>query len=325
MTDLADRISRAAVAALDLAPFDDRYASLSRQVLAGGASRFTRVIASDEAVHYVIPVGLVSERVAYGALVLQDHRAGVLWRDADGLDRATVVARDEAMSATFAPVVLGSQEWMRFEVAAGSGTLSFLAPPVAGSLLDRTLIDFFQATAGARPAADVVITTGDDPETTAVQPAIDEATSSPGPDASAAPGGEPEPDTATEPVVADPDATAVYAPFADEGAGHTDPVVPDAGAARSSATVQNTSVHEPGPLETQPFGLYRDEAPAAPPTEHLPVVAATPVLVTPMGVAAEVTEAVQPGMSRTTAGFLIGFFGILLIGGLAIAVRLLGS
>ena len=38
MSDLADRISRAAVAALDLAPFDDRFGRLSRQVLAGGAS-----------------------------------------------------------------------------------------------------------------------------------------------------------------------------------------------------------------------------------------------------------------------------------------------
>ena len=41
MSDLADRISRAAVAALDLAPFDDRFSRLSRQVLA-------RMVSGDE-------------------------------------------------------------------------------------------------------------------------------------------------------------------------------------------------------------------------------------------------------------------------------------
>ena len=76
MPDLADRISRAAVAALDLAPFDDRYGRLSRQVLAGGASRFQRVTADDQAVHFVIPVGLAGQRIDYGALVLQDRQAG---------------------------------------------------------------------------------------------------------------------------------------------------------------------------------------------------------------------------------------------------------
>ncbi len=342
MTDLADRISRAAVAALDLAPFDDRYASLSRQVLAGGASRFSKVIANDQALHYVIPVGLVGERVAYGALVLQDHQAGVLWRDADGLDRAVVVARDDAVSATFSPVILGSQEWMRFDVTGGSAPLSFLAPPVAGSLLDRALIDFFRAKAGARSAVDVFIATDDDPETTAVQPPVVDEPSTPAEPASPAqPEIAREPAAAVAPVVADLDATAVYTPFADgvpaepaRGAG-TDT---GADAARRSAATQATAVQqapvpaasaqETVPLVAQPFGLYRDEAPVPQPTAALPVAppqapAPTPVRVGP--IAAQVTEAPQPSMSRTTAGFLVGFFGILLIGGLAIAVRLLGS
>lgn len=362
MTDLADRISRAAVAALDLAPFDDRYASLSRQVLAGGASRFSKVIANDQALHYVIPVGLVGERVAYGALVLQDHQAGVLWRDADGLDRAVVVARDDAVSATFSPVILGSQEWMRFDVTGGSAPLSFLAPPVAGSLLDRALIDFFRAKAGARSAVDVFIATDDDPETTAVQPPVVDEPSTPAEPASPAqPEIAREPAAAVAPVVADLDATAVYTPFADgvpaepaRGAGtdtgadaarrseatRTTAIqqapVPAASAQRAplpAASAQQApppaaSAQETVPLVAQPFGLYRDEAPVPQPTDALPVVlpqapAPTPVRVGP--IAAQVTEAPQPSMSRTTAGFLVGFFGILLIGGLAIAVRLLGS
>lgn len=336
MTDLADRISRAAVAALDLAPFDDRYANLSRQVLAGGASRFSRVIANDQAVHYVIPAGLVGERVAYGALVLQDHQAGVLWRDADGLDRTAVVSRDDAMKATFSPVVLGAEEWMRFDITSESGVLSFLAPPVAGSLLDRTLIDFFRATAGARSTADVFIAV-DDPETTAVQPAVvDER-------APAETETPPEPEPAAESVAADPEATAVYAPFADEEPSDPEPVAADAEATQVAEVVaavpsSPVSAEETAPLATQPFGLYRDEAPvpqptAPPPTVPLPTAplptaplpTAPPAYVLPMAGTAEVTQTPQPSMSRTTAGFLLGFFGILLIGGLAFAVRLLGS
>ena len=63
MPDLADRISRAAVTALDLAPFDERFAALSRQVLTGGASRFTKIIDERQAISYVIPVGVAGERI----------------------------------------------------------------------------------------------------------------------------------------------------------------------------------------------------------------------------------------------------------------------
>lgn len=147
MPDLADRISRAAVAALDLAPFDDRFGRLSRQVLAGGATRFQRVTADDQAVHFVIPVGLAGQRIDYGALVLQDRQAGILWRDAMGLDHSVVVPREDA-AATFSSLTLGGERWMRFDVEGPGERMAFLVPPVSDPLLARTLVDFFQARPG---------------------------------------------------------------------------------------------------------------------------------------------------------------------------------
>ena len=152
MPDLADRISRAAVAALDLAPFDDRYGRLSRQVLAGGASRFQRVTADDQAVHFVIPVGLAGQRIDYGALVLQDRQAGILWRDAMGIDHSIVVPRADG-AATFSPLTLGGEQWTRFDVDGDGQHLAFLVPPVSDPLLRSTLIDWFGARPGDRHTA----------------------------------------------------------------------------------------------------------------------------------------------------------------------------
>ncbi|MFT3875101.1 MAG: hypothetical protein QM708_01535 [Propioniciclava sp.] len=340
MSDLADRISRAAVAALDLAPFDDRYGRLSRQVLAGGASRFKQVITDDQAVHYVIPVGLVGERVAYGALVLQERQAGVLWRDADGLDHTALVPRDETLSARYAPVLLGAEEWMRFDVTAASARLAFLAPPVTGPLLDRALIDFFRAEPGAPVIMDDRVLTSDDTDTTAIQPAV-----------------EPEPEPDDVGGHHDSDATSFYDPYADDAPDHraeptapvaaapsvpepapATPVVtpaqvpPRASALSSQDTVPSqTTVPLPPVAPPAPFDIYRDEAPSAPgataampaapaPAVRMPVapapVAAAPAVVTPVA---------KPGMSRTTAGFLIGFFGVLVVAGAAFALRLIGG
>ena len=149
MSDLADRISRAAVAALDLAPFDDRFSRLSRQVLAGGASRFGRVVADDQAVHFVIPVGLAGERIDYGALVLQDRQAGILWRDAAGMDHGSVVRRTVDTHSSFSSLTLGGEQWMRFDVESAGEHLTFLVPPVNSPLLRSTLIDFFRARPGS--------------------------------------------------------------------------------------------------------------------------------------------------------------------------------
>lgn len=151
MPDLADRISRAAVAALDLAPFDDRFASLSRQVLTGGASRFARVIDERQAISYVIPVGVAGERIDYGALVLQPEGAGLLWRDARGADHHASVSVTPTTPATYSTVSLGGEPWVRFSIGSAS-RLTFLVPPVKSRALLPTLIDHFGATPGPAPS-----------------------------------------------------------------------------------------------------------------------------------------------------------------------------
>lgn len=151
MPDLADRISRAAVAALDLAPFDDRFAQLSRQVLTGGASRFSKIVDERQAVSYVIPVGVAGERIDYGALVLQPDLAGLLWRDAAGVDHHASVSITPSTPATYSTVSLGGESWTRFSVG-GASRLTFLVPPVKSRALLPTLVDFFGATSGPAPA-----------------------------------------------------------------------------------------------------------------------------------------------------------------------------
>ena len=151
MPDLADRISRAAVAALDLAPFDDRFAALSRQVLTGGAARFGRVVDERQAISYVLPVGVAGERIDYGALVLQPEASGLLWRDADGIDHHASVSVTPSTPATYAEVSLGGEPWVRFSVGAAS-RLTFLLPPVKSRALVPMLVDYFGATPGPAPA-----------------------------------------------------------------------------------------------------------------------------------------------------------------------------
>lgn len=164
MPDLADRISRAAVAALDLAPFDDRFAQLSRQVLTGGASRFSKIVDERQAVSYVIPVGVAGQRIDYGALVLQPDLAGLLWRDPSGVDHHASVSVTPSTPATYSTVSLGGESWTRFSVG-GASRLTFLVPPVKSRALLPTLVDFFGAESGPAPATVL-------PEPTPPQPAV---------------------------------------------------------------------------------------------------------------------------------------------------------
>lgn len=324
MSDLADRISRAAVAALDLAPFDDRFGRLSRQVLTGGASRFMRAIADDQTVHYVIPVGLVGEHTGYGALILQDHQAGLLWRDSSGLDHAAIMPREASLSAGYGPVLLDAEEWLRFDVPA-EPPVSFLAPPVAGSMLDRTLISFFRAKPSPVAAVSATI----------VAPAL--------------PQPEPEPAEETgentaidlEPADGsgehDPEATAVYT----FEAGEDDDTQTDAAAAEpeeAAVPVATRALPEFPVAASAPaahampttVSIYRDENPewSRPPATFAEPGSVLTGPVQPAPVATIVTgatAAAPPSMSRTTSGFLIGLFGVLLVGGAAIALRLLGA
>lgn len=316
MPDLADRISRGAVAALDLAPFDDRFSRLSRQVLAGGASRFARVIVDDRPVQYVVPVGLAGEHIDYGALVLQDGHAGVLWRDASGVDRHANVTLGAGPHSTVTPVNLGGEQWLRFDVAGDGEPLAFLVPPVSTPRLRNTLIAFFDARPGQRRserplpepepvAAPAVVFP--DPEPTEPIPVQDAD----------------EPVGATAPVAAG--RGDEWAPDADEQSDRV--TAPDAAAAGAERTEVLHDPAPPAPEHAAPFDLYRDDqrqpgpraqqstawAPGPPPSAERRTVEAAPVYAEP------------GGTSATLRGFLIGLFPTLVIGGIALAIRYLGS
>lgn len=361
MSDLADRISRAAVAALDLAPFDDRYGKLSRQVLAGGASRFARVTSDDQSIHFVIPVGLAGERIDYGALVLQDRQAGIVWRDAQGVDHTATVPRGPGTQTAFSSLTLGGEQWMRFDVDADGEQLAFLVPPVNSPLLRSTLIDFFRARPGApRSSAPM-------PEPVAEPPAVRFPDPEPQPEPTPEP--DPEPEPTPEPPVdttdADLESTQMMGRTADEWAPEAaaseaaTPQVDDATRVRPAlpeaepeASGSPDEVDDATRVHNPPFDLYRD-APAVPPatppawtqqpTEALPSQTAPAQEQSPWAYQSPAPEGWKPqsaelrtveaapvyaepsAMSRTVVGFLIGLFATLAIGGVAIAIRLLGA
>ena len=315
MSDLADRISRAAVAALDLAPFDDRYGRLSRQVLAGGASRFARVTTDDQAIHYVIPVGLAGDRIDYGALVLQDRQAGIVWRDSAGVDHWLTVPRGQA-TTSFASLTLGGEQWMRFDVDSPAQHLAFLVPPVNSPLLRSTLIDYFRARPGIHPPSDAL------PEPERELPLVRF------PDPEPVPLPEPTPEhfdlEATQVIAATsgpvPDVSSPWAPMS--------PVmseVDDATRIRPQFTPAPQQLDEATRVHEPPFDLYRDR-PAAPPTwpqEPTQAMPPAPPAWAPTATMTEAVEVLPSGASRTTVGFLIGLLGTLAIGGAALVVRLL--
>lgn len=290
MSDLADRVSRGAVAALELAPFDDRFNRLSRQVLAGGASRFARVTSDEQAIHFVIPVGLAGERVTYGALVLQDRQAGIIWRDADGLDHSLTVPRGDGTQARFSSLTLGGEQWMRFDVAGPSDALAFLVPPVNSPLLRSTLIDFFRARPGAHRST---VIPDIDPEPAPLvrfpdpEPEL-EPEPEPEPELAPEPDPEPEPEPGSEPEAlsaagADLEATQVLTPvdFPEPALPtSSDPEASDPSAAErfaaepalinewapEAATGAQPIVDDRPGAHEPPFDLYRD-APAVPPAQ----------------------------------------------------------
>ncbi|MFV0406263.1 MAG: hypothetical protein ACK5LN_05500 [Propioniciclava sp.] len=206
MTDLADRISRGAVAALDLAPFDDRFTKLSRLVLTGGASRFIAAVNPDEPLDYLVPVGLPHERIEYGALTVQRSQLGLVWRDAAAQDHTRVVQLDPANPARYSTLELGGESWTRFDLTSGEDAFAFLVPPVSSPKLTRTLVTVLQATpesteAPPPPAASPAPTPRPDPGSPAAPPMPlfrDEAPTA-APPASPAPATQP-----PEPVPASP-------------------------------------------------------------------------------------------------------------------------
>ncbi len=150
--DLADRIGRGAVAALDLAPLDRRFADLSRQVLEGGASRFATVVSPNDPVTHVVPVGVPEGRVDFGALVLQPSRAALVWRDGGGLERTSVIELDATTRVTHTPLMLGGEEWTRFDLADGRTRAAFLLPPTSSTRLRSAVVTLLGATPAGGPA-----------------------------------------------------------------------------------------------------------------------------------------------------------------------------
>lgn len=149
--DLAEALSSGAASALDLAPFDERFARLQREVLSGGASRFAPAVATDEPVRYVIGVGIPLEHLHFGALIVQASRVGLVWRDAAGASVHRVAHLGHA-AATTSPVELGGERWTHYQVTSPQGELGFLAPPTATSALNDTLQAVFSSRASV-PAA----------------------------------------------------------------------------------------------------------------------------------------------------------------------------
>ncbi len=131
--DLASVISRASLATLELADYDQGLDDLSREALRGGANRFTPVIAN-ETVRYVAPVRVPDRVPSVGALVIQESRIGLVWR----------VGKDGPTQTWWAPLegttqVVCRPEWTmetgsgtRFEVTHDGHTSSFLLPSCRG-------------------------------------------------------------------------------------------------------------------------------------------------------------------------------------------------
>lgn len=299
MADLADRISRAAVAALDLAPFDERLSKLSRLVLTGGASRFAVVVTPDEPLHYVVPVGLPHERIDYGALLVQNTRVGLVWRDSASHDRNRVIRLDPTNTPRYSPLELVGEEWTRFDLEPDDPEAAFLVPPVNTPQLRSTLITLLHA----RPLVEAE-------EATAIHPiAPPPPPIAPPPPA---PGAEPDPDPdATRPMQAiadDPEATRIHQPR------HALPPTPDADA---TMLLYRDETASPAPPPAPAPTAVAPVAPAASP----PPTPTPPPPPTPASLRAQ--EPVRAEGSQTLRGFLVGFSATLIVGLLAIIAALL--
>lgn len=152
--DLADRISDAAIAVLELIPDEQRFANLSRVVLKGGASRFIPVVLENEPIRYVLPVGVPGETLEFGTLLIQRTRCSIVWRARE--DRpyhAQICELSEETSVVQSAETVRGEVWGRFDLRRrGQKNMIFLVPPVSDVELPRllkwTLIDEPKCTKG---------------------------------------------------------------------------------------------------------------------------------------------------------------------------------
>lgn len=139
MADLATELSYGAMAALDLAPDDVRFATMSRDAMRGGATRFAAAVEAERPVRYVVPVRLPDEPGALGALILQQDRLALAWQSLTGLNQAVWSAFDADTLIYESVGHVDGEPWARYRVTDADSTWSFLVPPVRGDLLLPTL------------------------------------------------------------------------------------------------------------------------------------------------------------------------------------------
>ncbi|MFV0452088.1 MAG: hypothetical protein ACK5LS_07565 [Propioniciclava sp.] len=326
MVDLADWISRGAVAALDLAPRDDRFAKLSRLVLTGGASRFGPAVNPDEPVQYVIPVALPHTKIEYGALLVQTTQLGIVWREANVRDRAHVVPLDQGLAPRYAPLTLAGEEWTRFDLVPDDPEAAFLLPPLSSPLLKITLISLLGARALGDPGP--------------AFPAPATPASPPTPIPTPAPASPRTPDRAVpqEPASPDPEATQPMAALTPPPPPPPPQTSPDPEATQPMQALPGdddpTRVRPaprvaPAERREDAIPLFRDETrPRQPvaPTAPQPALTAPRSPVAPAAPpvpAATVQVYDEGGASLTVRGFLIGLGVTLGLGFLFILVMLL--
>ncbi len=139
MADLATELSFGAVAGLGLAPGDPRFASLSKQALRGGATRFASAVDSAWPVRYVIPVRVLEDELAPGALIVQQERLALVWQSPSGFNQSVWSVLDDKTLVFESMSRVDDEPWPRFRVEDAEQSWSFLVPPVRGRLLISTL------------------------------------------------------------------------------------------------------------------------------------------------------------------------------------------
>lgn len=139
MADLATELSYGAVAGISLAPEDHRLAAMSREVLAGGATRFASAIEMGRPIRYVIPVRLPDDDNVPGALVVQQDRLALIWRNTTGLHKTVWSQLDQYTLIFESTGEFEGEPWTRFRVKDAAKSWGFIVPPVRGGLLVPTL------------------------------------------------------------------------------------------------------------------------------------------------------------------------------------------
>lgn len=139
MADLATELSFGAVAGLGLAPGDPKYAALSREALSGGATRFASVVDAAWPVRYVIPVRVPEDSDALGALVVQQERLSLVWRNPSGLNQSVWSALDESTTVYESMGHVSGEPWSLFRVEDAHKAWAFMVPPVSGRMIALTL------------------------------------------------------------------------------------------------------------------------------------------------------------------------------------------